>query len=94
MPALHSPRLVFAFVLALASLVVLFPRSATAAEGMQVLSVSPAARSLTPSINAALTVEFDRPVDPASVNADSFWGFGKWSGTVHGTFSFTTATAP
>ncbi len=59
------------------------------AADLMVVSVQPAARSLTAPTNAAIVVEFDKPVRPKSIVAlRSFWAFGRWSGTAVGTFSF------
>ena len=55
---------------------------------LAVVSVEPAPRSMTAPVNAAIEIEFDRPVDRGTVNRDSFWAFGRWSGTVEGTISF------
>ncbi len=60
-----------------------------AAADLAVVSVVPAAHSLTVPVDAAIAVHFDKPVNPASiVPLCSFWVFGRWSGTVSGTFSF------
>ncbi|MEM7356044.1 MAG: FG-GAP-like repeat-containing protein [Acidobacteriota bacterium] len=53
-----------------------------------VTSVSPARHSLAASPDAVLTIDFDRAVDPASIGPASFWAFGRWSGTVSGTYGF------
>ncbi|MCH8964388.1 MAG: VCBS repeat-containing protein [Planctomycetes bacterium] len=53
-----------------------------------VVAVEPAAHSLTAPVAAPITVHFDQPVLPASITSDSFWAFGRWSGTVQGTYSF------
>ena len=56
---------------------------------LTVSSVSPTARGLTVPADSAITIQFDRPVDPASVVArESFWAFGRWSGPADGTFEF------
>ena len=65
----------------------LIPATAFAGE-VQVVSVSPAAHSLTAPVGVAITVQFDQPVLPASIDANSFWAFGKWSGPVQGSYSF------
>ena len=62
--------------------------AATAAD-LQVVSVEPAAHTVVAPRNSAIVVHFDKPVNPASVTAlNSFWAFGRWSGTVNGAFSF------
>jgi hypothetical protein len=58
------------------------------AGAIQVVSISPAARTLGAPVNSEITVEFDRPVDAGTIDPYSFWAFGKWSGTVQGTYSF------
>lgn len=55
---------------------------------LAVVSVEPAPRSMTAPANAAIEIEFDRPVDRSTVTRDSFWAFGRWSGTAEGTVSF------
>ena len=62
--------------------------STVVAGELSVVSVAPAAHEVTALVASPITVSFDQPVDPASVNADSFWAFGRWSGTVEGTYSF------
>ena len=62
-----------------------------AAGELAVVSVEPAAHSLTAPVAAPITVHFDQPVLPASVTSDSFWAFGRWSGTVEGTYSFSNS---
>lgn len=57
--------------------------------GIQVVAVSPAARSIGAPVTGTISVEFDRAVDPATIDQNSFWAFGKWSGTVWGNYSFT-----
>ncbi len=55
---------------------------------LAVVSVSPARHSLLGRVDTTLAVTFDQAVDPASITAGSFWAFGRWSGTVSGTYSF------
>ncbi len=55
---------------------------------LAVVSVSPVARSLAAPVDAAITVEFDRPVARASVADDTFWAFGRWSGAARGSYEF------
>ncbi len=57
---------------------------------LTVVSVEPAARSLRAAVDTPITVRFDQPVDRDSVIAgQSFTAFGRWSGSVAGTFHFT-----
>ncbi len=66
---------------------VLHPGRAAAGE-LTVVSVEPAMNGLTAPINTGVTIHFDRPIDRATVGNDSFWAFGRWSGTSFGTYSF------
>lgn len=62
---------------------------ALAAAELQVVGVEPAPRSLRAPRNGAIVIDFDRPVRTSSVVAQrTFWAFGRWSGTVTGTISF------
>ncbi len=64
------------------------PLDAKAAD-LMVVSVSPSRHALAVPVDAAFVVEFDKPVVPASiVSLRTFWAFGRWSGTVTGTFTF------
>lgn len=58
---------------------------------LTVVSVEPAARTVTAAHDSAIVVHFDRPVNRASVTTDSFWAFGRWSGPVDGSLSFSEA---
>ncbi len=59
------------------------------AADLAVVSIQPAPRSLTASVNAPIRVTFDKPVKPESIVAlRSFWAFGRWSGSAVGSFSF------
>ncbi len=72
-----------------AGVVLLLAVGGAAAGGeLAVVSVEPAAHTLTASTTTAITVHFDQPLAPATVNASSFWAFGRWSGTVTGTYTF------
>ena len=72
----------------------LFSFSGAAASGdgptpLSVTAVDPPPGALAAPRGGAITVTFDRPVDPSSVVARrSFWAFGRWTGTLSGTFSF------
>lgn len=55
---------------------------------LSVVATEPAAHALTALTGTTITVEFDRPVDPATVDAGSFWAFGRWSGMVTGSVTF------
>ncbi|MEM7582088.1 MAG: FG-GAP-like repeat-containing protein [Acidobacteriota bacterium] len=58
------------------------------AGGLTVVSVEPARHSLAAAQDAAISVTFDVPVDPAAVGAASFWAFARWSGAVSGSYAF------
>lgn len=51
---------------------------------LSVLNVTPVGHSLSAAPDGPIQVTFDRAVDPASVTAESFWAFARWSGTVTG----------
>ena len=56
---------------------------------LSVVDVEPQAHSLTAPTGTSITVSFDQPVNPATIEArQSFWAFGRWSGAADGTFSF------
>jgi len=67
---------------------VLAVSSSASAGALAVSTVQPPRHSLNALASGSISVTFDTAVDPASINADSFWAFGKWSGTVWGTYSF------
>lgn len=59
---------------------------------LQVVSVAPAARSLSAPVDSAITIEFDRPVSPESIILrESFTVFGRWSGSASGSFVYSDA---
>lgn len=53
-----------------------------------VQTTTPVSNSIQNPVGTSISIDFDQPVDPTSVNSDSFWAFARWSGTVSGTFSF------
>ncbi|MCB1037813.1 MAG: VCBS repeat-containing protein, partial [Acidobacteria bacterium] len=54
---------------------------------LTVVAVDPPAGGLAAPRTGAISVTFDRPVDPTSLlHRQSFWAFGRWSGTVAGDF--------
>jgi hypothetical protein len=55
---------------------------------LTVVSTSPNAHVLNAAPNGTISVEFDRSVDPATFDSNSFWAFGRWSGTATGTIGF------
>ncbi len=58
------------------------------AGGLGVVSVEPAPHASNRLVSSSITVTFDQPVDPASITPDSFWAFGRWSGTADGVYVF------
>lgn len=77
----------FVLVLGMASGV-----SVARAADLAVVNVSPSPRTLTAPVDSAISVTFDKPVAPSSITPlGSFWAFGRWSGTVSGTFTFSNS---
>src|SRR5262245_15670590 len=64
---------------------------AASADQLAVVSLSPAARSVGAATNASIAVTFDRPVKRSSVDSNSFWAFGRWSGTASGAYAFSNS---
>lgn len=59
------------------------------AQDLEVLSVQPAANSLTASVNEVIIVQFDRAVKRTSVTGNqNIWAFGRWSGNSFGSYGF------
>ncbi len=79
---------VWARPLPMAAAAMLVASSPALAGELAVVSVSPARHALLATVGTPLAVTFDQAVDPASIGAGSFWAFGRWSGTVSGTYSF------
>jgi hypothetical protein len=61
---------------------------AAGAGQLSVAATAPAAHAGNAPVHAVIAVQFDRPVDRTTVSPDSFWAFGRWSGTAVGTLSF------
>ncbi len=53
---------------------------------LRVQSVSPKAQSMTAGLAPEITIEFDAPVDAATINASSIMIFGRWAGVMPGEF--------
>ena len=73
----------------------------SAGQRLTVMGVTPAARSIKAPANAAIVVQFDRPLQRDSVTSKSLWAYGRWSGPVRdGAYAFSnddktvTLTAP
>lgn len=58
------------------------------AQQLSVVNISPTRNGLDAGLNSAITVEFDRAVDPATFTSASFRAFGRWSGPVAGALHF------
>ena len=63
-------------------------QAAAAAGELTVQTVTPERHSLGAAADTSVTVQFDRPLAPSSVDPSSFWAFGRWSGVATGTYSF------
>ena len=61
------------------------------AADLAVVSVSPNRHILTAPVASSIVVEFDKAVNPASITPTTFWAFGRWSGAVTGSYTFTNA---
>ena len=71
----------------LLTVAVLFASYGTAAAQLAVVSTTPAVNQ-TVAVGTTVSVEFDRALNTATVNADTFRVFGRGSGTASGTFAF------
>lgn len=56
--------------------------------GLTVLQSSPAARDLDAATDTAVSIQFDRPLDPSTVTSDTVHVFGRWSGPAEGVIGF------
>ncbi len=69
------------------------PSAGAGPSELVVTAVEPASHSLVAPADTAITVHFDQPVAAASVGPLSFWAFGRWSGAVSGSYSFSDGGA-
>jgi hypothetical protein len=53
---------------------------------LRIQSVSPKSQSMTASLAPEIKIEFDAPVDAATINARSITIFGRWAGVMPGEF--------
>lgn len=74
--------------IALASTFLLGVGEAALGQNLRVTAVSPTSNTVVAPVNSPVSVTFDQPVDRATITGRSFWVFGRWSGRVSGTFSF------
>ena len=56
---------------------------------LQVTSIAPTANRLYVPTAAPIRVDFDRPLDPASIHSTSIGAYGRWSGAARGTYQLT-----
>lgn len=84
-PCAHLRDSLGAFSIALAALAI-GPNAAMAGT-LAVLETIPAANSLAPT-STPISLRFDRPLQIASIDSESFRVFGKWSGAAAGTIEF------
>src|SRR5688572_13597899 len=73
--------------LALALLASLALTTAATAQ-LQVTASTPALNASHVQPATAISVTFDRPVNPATFTSASFWAFGRWSGPVGAAITF------
>lgn len=62
------------------------------AQQLQVVGTAPARHVMAAPGITSISIEFNRPVDPASVTPQSVWAFGRLSGMVMGTLSVSGST--
>lgn len=55
---------------------------------LSVVSMSPPARVLNAPVDSPITITFDQPVNPATIDSHSFYVFGRWTGCVAGSYTF------
>jgi hypothetical protein len=60
---------------------------ASRAGQLQVTSTEPAINASNVPVGRPIVIHFNQPVQPASVTPANFWAFGRWSGTVEGTYA-------
>jgi len=65
--------------------------SGVRAAELTVVATQPARHALTAPLATRIMIQFDRAVNPATVNSNSFWAFGRWTGTASGGYTFSNA---
>ncbi|MDH4071286.1 MAG: FG-GAP-like repeat-containing protein, partial [Ignavibacteria bacterium] len=58
-----------------------------ASAGPGIIAVSPQAQTMTADVMTEVSIEFDTPIDPATVNGSTIMISGRWSGIPGGLFS-------
>lgn len=66
--------------------VLLFLSTSLLAQSPHVISVSPAPQSMKATLQPEIFIQFDSPIDRASLTAKTFSVFGRWTGVITGTF--------
>jgi len=66
----------------------LIPFSLIAGTGPKVMLVSPSPHTMTSETKPEIIVRFDTPIDPTSVDSQSMFVFGRWTGVCPGTFFY------
>jgi hypothetical protein len=61
------------------------PPLAPRPEGPRVIGVSPSANGMVPTRNLEIIIEFETPLESASVDDTDVHLFGRWSGVMAGT---------
>jgi hypothetical protein len=79
---MHHPTTALAVIASLTTTAV------AAAGSINVTSTEPAANTMVAPIGAGITVHFDTAVDRTTVDGESFWAFGRWSGAKKGTYDY------
>ena len=72
--------------LILASLLLLLTAGYSFAAPPVVTSVSPTPQTISAPVDSPIVIEFDRPLDPTTVNAASMRIYGRWSGPASGAY--------
>ncbi|WP_443632963.1 FG-GAP-like repeat-containing protein [Candidatus Marifrigoribacter sp. Uisw_064] len=57
-------------------------------QDLMVTDISPSTQSLSATPTDAITITFNQKINEASLNADTFMVFGRWSGPMQGTYIF------
>ena len=65
----------------------------TAHAQLAVSTTQPSLNANNIARTAAIVVNFDRPVNPATFTPDNFYAFARWMGRVAGTLSFSNGNA-
>ena len=58
---------------------------------LEILKTSPIPQSLSTEQNHNIVMTFSQPIDTSTITKDSFMAYGKWSGPMEGTYSFSNS---